>query len=78
MFSLEFSIIFEILVSSSGDRNVDNREDIHTCLPALGEWCFSLNFPKVGIYETYLLKGFRLPLNAFAREILPKLGIAPN
>ena len=53
-------------------------KDIHTCLPALGEWCCSPNSPRVDIYEAYLLGDLRLPLNAFAREILHKLGIAPN
>ena len=32
----------------------------------------------VGIYEAYLLRGLKLPLNAFAREILDRLGIGLN
>ena len=43
-----------------------------------GEWCYTLNSLGVGIYEAYLLRGLRLPLNAFARELLHRLGIGPN
>ena len=39
-----------------------------------GEWCYQPHF-GIGIYETYLLGGLRLPLNAFARELLTKLGL---
>ena len=39
-----------------------------------GEWCCQPCF-GVGIYEAYLLGGLRLPLNAFARELLPRLGL---
>ena len=52
--------------------------EVHTCLPALGEWCCTPNSPGVGIYEAYLLGGLRLPLNAFARELLHRLGTGPN
>ena len=38
------------------------------------EWCCQPHF-GIGIYEAYLLGGLRLPLNAFARELLTKLGI---
>lgn len=44
-------------------------------LPALGEYLNSLG---VGIHEAYLLGGLRVPLNAFARELLYRLGIEPN
>ena len=52
--------------------------EVHTHLPTLGEWCCTLNSPRVGIYEAYLLGGLRLPLNAFARELLRGLGIGLN
>ena len=29
----------------------------------------------IGIYEAYFLRGFRLPLNTFARELLVRLGL---
>ena len=32
----------------------------------------------MGIYKAYLLRGARLPLNAFAREILHSLGVGIN
>ena len=53
-------------------------KDIHTCHPTLGKWCCSSNYLGVGIHEAYLLGGLRLTLKTFAREILHKLGIAPN
>ena len=43
-------------------------------LPVRGEWCCNPRF-GVGVYETYFLGGFRLPLNASARELLVRLGI---
>ena len=36
-------------------------------LPIRGEWCYNPRF-GVGVYEAYFFGGFRLPLNAFARE----------
>ena len=36
-------------------------------LPVRGEWCCNPHF-GIGIYKAYFLGGFRLPLNAFARE----------
>ena len=51
---------------------------VHTCLPASGEWCCTPNSLGVGIYEAYLFGGLRLPLNAFAKELLHRLGIGPN
>ena len=43
-------------------------------LPVHGEWCYNPRF-RVGVYEAYFLAGFRLPLNAFARELLIRLGL---
>ena len=39
-----------------------------------GKWCCNPHF-RIGIYEAYLLGGFRLPLNAFVRELLVRLGL---
>ena len=39
-----------------------------------GEWCCNPCF-GIGIYEAYFLGGFRLPLNAFTRELLVRLGL---
>ena len=52
-------------------------DDLNPCLAIRGEWCCNPRF-GVGIYEAYLLRGLRLPLNAFAREILHRLGIGIN
>ena len=43
-------------------------------LPVRGEWCCN---PHLGIsvYKAYFLGGLRLPLNAFARELLVRLGL---
>ena len=38
------------------------------------EWCCEPRF-GIGIYEAYLLGGLRLPLNAFIRELLTRLGL---
>ena len=38
------------------------------------EWCYNPHF-GIGVYEDYFLRGFRLPLNAFARELLVRLGL---
>jgi len=38
------------------------------------EWCCDPRF-RIGVYEAYLLGGLRLPLNAFARELLTRLGL---
>ena len=38
------------------------------------EWCCDPRF-GIGVYEAYLLRGLRLPLNAFARELLTRLGL---
>lgn len=41
------------------------------------EWCYTPRF-GVGIYEAYILGGLRLLPNAFAREILYRLGTGIN
>ena len=38
------------------------------------EWCCNPRF-GISVYEAYLLGGLRLPLNAFARELLTRLGL---
>ena len=53
-------------------------DEINPRPAAPGEWCCTSNSPVIGIYKAYLLWGLRLPLNAFARELLHKLGIGPN
>ncbi|KAK9991016.1 hypothetical protein SO802_026001 [Lithocarpus litseifolius] len=52
-------------------------DDLNLRLAVRGEWCCNPHF-GVGIYEAYLLGGLKLPLNAFAREILHRLGIGIN
>ena len=52
-------------------------EDLNPCLAVCGEWCCTPQF-GVCIYEVYLLGGLRLPLNAFVREILHRLGLGIN
>ena len=49
-------------------------DDLNPRLVVRGEWCCSPRF-GIGIYEAYLLGGLRLPLNAFARELLTRLGL---
>ena len=53
-------------------------DDVQTCPAIEGEWCCTPNSSWVGFYEAYFLSGLRLPLNAFTRELLFRLGIAPN
>lgn len=53
-------------------------DKVQTRLLASGMWCCTPNSPRVGIYEAYLLGCLRLPLNAFAKELLHRLGIRPN
>ena len=48
--------------------------DLNPRLVVCGEWCCQPCF-GIGIYEAYLLGGLRLPLNAFARELLTRLGL---
>ena len=52
-------------------------DDIHTCLLATGNGVI-LPIPLGQVYIACMLGGLTLPLNAFAREILTRLGIAPN
>ena len=49
-------------------------DELNPRLPVRGEWCYNPHF-GIGIYEAYFLGGLRLPLNAFARELLVKLGL---
>ena len=49
-------------------------DDLNPRLAIHGEWRCQLRF-GVGIYEAYLLGGLRLPFNAFARELLTRLGL---
>lgn len=53
-------------------------DNVNPRLVAPSEWCCTPNSLGVGIYEAYLLGGLRFPLNAFARELLYRLGIGPN
>ena len=53
-------------------------DEINPHPAAPSEWCCTSNSLVIGIYKAYLLWGLRLPLNAFARELLHKLGIGPN
>ena len=49
-------------------------DELNPRLPIRGEWCCNPCF-GIGVYEAYFLGGFRLPLNAFARELLVRLGL---
>ena len=49
-------------------------DDLNPRLAIRGEWCYQPCFGIV-IYEAYILGGLRLPLNAFARELLTRLGL---
>ena len=49
-------------------------DDLNPKLVVRGEWCCQPRF-GIRIYEAYLLGGLRLPLNAFARELLTRLGL---
>ena len=49
-------------------------DELNPRLPVHGEWCCNPRF-GVGVYEAYFLGGFKLPLNAFARELLVRLGL---
>ena len=49
-------------------------DELNLRLAIRGEWCCQPRF-GIGIYETYLLGGLRLPLNSFARELLTRLGL---
>ena len=49
-------------------------DELNPRLSLRGEWCCNPRF-GVGLNEAYFLGGFRLPLNAFARELLVRLGL---
>ena len=49
-------------------------DDLNPRLVVRREWCCNPHF-RIGVYEAYLLGGLRLPLNAFARELLTRLGL---
>ena len=49
-------------------------DNLNPRLAVRGEWCCNLRF-GIGVYEAYLLGGLKLPLNAFARELLTRLGL---
>ena len=48
--------------------------ELNPRLPVHEEWCCNPHF-EIGVYEVYFLGGLRLPLNAFARELLVRLGL---
>ena len=69
------------VVSKTDDKKLDSLKswyqipnDLNPRLLVRGEWCCQPRF-GVGIYEAYLLGGLRLPLNAFARELLTRFGL---
>ena len=49
-------------------------DNLNLRLAIRGKWCCDPCF-GIGVYEAYLLGGLRLPLNAFARELLTRLGL---
>ena len=49
-------------------------DELNLRLPVRGEWCCNPHF-RIGVYDAYFLGGLRLPLNAFARELLVRLGL---
>ena len=49
-------------------------DELNPRLPIRGEWCYNPRL-GIGVYETYFLGGLRFPLNAFAKELLVKLGL---
>ena len=50
-------------------------DELNPRLAIREEWCCNPHF-EIGVYEAYFLGGFRLPLNAFARELLVTLCLA--
>ena len=69
------------VVSKTDDRKLDLLkkwyqipDEFNPRLVVRGEWCCQPHF-RIGIYEAYLLKGLRLPLNTFAREFLTRVGL---
>ena len=49
-------------------------DDLNPRLPVCREWCCHPRL-EISIYKAFLLGGLRLPLNAFARELLTRLGL---
>ena len=49
-------------------------DNLNPRLAVRGEWCCNPRF-GIGVYEAYLLGRLKLPLNAFARELLTRLGL---
>ena len=49
-------------------------DEFNSRLPVREEWCCNPHF-GIGVYEAYFLGGLRFPLNAFARELLVRLGL---
>ena len=49
-------------------------DEFNLRLPVREEWCCNPRF-GIGVYEAYFLGGLRFPINAFARELLVRLGL---
>ena len=49
-------------------------DELNPRLPVRREWCCNPRL-GIGVYEAYFLGGLRFPLNAFARELLVRLGL---
>ena len=49
-------------------------DEFNPRLPVREEWCCNPHF-GIGVYKAYFLGGLRFPLNAFARELLVRLGL---
>ena len=49
-------------------------DEFNPRLPVREEWCCNPCF-GIGVYEAYFLGGLRFPLNAFARDLLVRLGL---
>ena len=49
-------------------------DDLNPRLAVRGEWCCNPRF-RIDVYEAYHLGGLRLPLNAFVRELITRLGL---
>ena len=70
------SIIDVVKLKTLVDRYQIPKE-FNSCLPKEGEWCCSPS-SGLGVYSSYLLAGFRFPLNSFCRGLFHRLGIRPN
>ena len=80
----EDEVVYSCAISV--DLKTDNRkiellktwyqipDELNPRLAVRGEWCCQPRI-GIGIYEAYLLRGLRLPLNSFARELLTRLGL---